>query len=76
LEFLLTFCHQHRLSEPVFSTINTPLKALSNSPGSSKKLKVTESAEEEAHRAIGVAISTETQGVKFLGQQCITETPT
>lgn len=58
-DVLFTFCRQHRLSEPVFSTISTPLKALSDSPGSSKKLKVTESAEEEAHRANGGAISTD-----------------
>jgi|UniRef100_A0A2N9J2J5 hypothetical protein len=65
-DVLLTFSCQHRLSEPVFSTISTPLKALSDSPRSSKKLKVTESAKEKALHAIGGAISTETQGVKFL----------
>ncbi|XP_030969522.1 small RNA 2'-O-methyltransferase-like isoform X1 [Quercus lobata] len=58
-DVLFTFCRQHRLSEPVFSTISTPLKAVSESPGSSKKLKVTDSSEEETERASGGAISTD-----------------
>ena len=58
-DVLFTFCRQHRLSEPVFSTISTPLKAVSESPGSSKKLKVTDSSKEETERASGGAISTE-----------------
>ncbi|KAL4627804.1 hypothetical protein ACB092_05G191900 [Castanea dentata] len=58
-DVLFTFCRQHRLSEPVFSTISTPLKAVSESPGSSKKLKVTDSSKEDTERASGGAISTD-----------------
>ena len=58
-DVLFTFCRQHRLSEPVFSTIITPLKAVFESPGSSKKLKVTDSSKEETERASGGAISTD-----------------
>ncbi|KAM3701001.1 hypothetical protein ACJW31_05G140000 [Castanea mollissima] len=58
-DVLFTFCRQHRLSEPVFSSISTPLKAVSESPGSSKKLKVTDSSEEDTERASGGAISTD-----------------
>ncbi|KAK9267549.1 hypothetical protein L1049_009977 [Liquidambar formosana] len=45
-DLLCTFCRQHRLSEPVFSTVST-LKASSELSGSRKKLKVTESTTEE-----------------------------
>ncbi|KAM3748851.1 hypothetical protein ACB098_05G139000 [Castanea mollissima] len=58
-DVLFTFCRQHRLSEPVFSSISIPLKAVSESPGSSKKLKVTDSSEEDTERASGGAISTD-----------------
>ncbi|KAL3612891.1 hypothetical protein D5086_003911 [Populus alba] len=44
-EILCTFCRQHQLSEPIFSTTSIPLKASCKLPRSQKKLKVTEAAE-------------------------------
>ncbi|XP_011037779.1 PREDICTED: small RNA 2'-O-methyltransferase-like [Populus euphratica] len=43
-EILFAFCHQHRLSEPIFSTTSVPLKASCKLLRSQKKLKVTEVA--------------------------------
>ncbi|KAJ8758609.1 hypothetical protein K2173_000330 [Erythroxylum novogranatense] len=45
-EILCTFCRHHRLSEPVFSTTNVPLKASCKTIRSPKKLRVAEAAEE------------------------------
>ncbi|XP_041023721.1 small RNA 2'-O-methyltransferase-like isoform X2 [Juglans microcarpa x Juglans regia] len=57
-DILCTFCRQHRLSEPVFSTVTTPIKALSESPACGKKLKVTDSTEEEIEHEKGCARDT------------------
>lgn len=46
-DILSTFCRQHRLAEPVFAIVSTPMKALSESPACGKKLKVADSTEEE-----------------------------
>jgi hypothetical protein len=43
-EILFAFCHQHRLSEPIFSITSVPLKASCELLRSQKKLKVTEVA--------------------------------
>lgn len=45
-EILCTFCRLHRLSEPVFPTVSSLLTSSAEGPGSSKKLKVTESTGE------------------------------
>ncbi|CAL5410265.1 unnamed protein product [Camellia sinensis] len=47
-DLLCTFCRQHRLSEPVFSNVNS-LESLPESPGLQKKLKVTESGNAETN---------------------------
>ncbi|KAL7211264.1 hypothetical protein ACSBR2_014195 [Camellia fascicularis] len=47
-DLLCTFCRQHRLSEPVFSNVNS-LEPLPESPGLQKKLKVTESGNAETN---------------------------
>jgi hypothetical protein len=57
-EILCMFCCQHRLSEPVFSIVSTPLKGLSESPKSHKKLQGKDSTVEEIEHATGGAIAT------------------
>ncbi|KAG6696325.1 hypothetical protein I3842_09G142000 [Carya illinoinensis] len=57
-DILCTFCRQHRLSEPVFSTETTPIKAPSESPACGKKLRVTDSTEEEIEHEKGCARDT------------------
>ncbi|KAF8408765.1 hypothetical protein HHK36_004834 [Tetracentron sinense] len=54
-ELLCIFCRQHRLSEPVFSTVSTstPLGSSSKTSESCKKLKVTKSGKEEKENANG-----------------------
>ncbi|KAL1205336.1 Small RNA 2'-O-methyltransferase [Cardamine amara subsp. amara] len=44
-EILCTFCHQHRLAEPIFSLSSSPVKSLSDIYRSHKKLKVSGSAD-------------------------------
>ncbi|KAL6967008.1 hypothetical protein U1Q18_032806 [Sarracenia purpurea var. burkii] len=44
-DLLCTFCHQHRLSEPAFLTVNNSLESLPES--SHMKLKLTESVNKE-----------------------------
>ncbi|XP_057988172.1 small RNA 2'-O-methyltransferase isoform X2 [Hevea brasiliensis] len=56
-EILCSFCRQHRLSEPVFSTINLPLKDQSSSR-SHKEMSVTEGVEQETEYANGRGIAT------------------
>ncbi|PON35087.1 3'-RNA ribose 2'-O-methyltransferase, Hen [Parasponia andersonii] len=51
-DVLCTFCRQHRLSEPVFSTVSIS-KAPSKTSGLHKKLKVKDSAVEETDCANG-----------------------
>ncbi|KAM7256589.1 hypothetical protein ACFE04_012330 [Oxalis oulophora] len=53
-DMLSAFCRQHRLSEPQFSTSSTSSKTSSLPPRSQKKLKITESAEEETIHVDGV----------------------
>ncbi|XWS11515.1 hypothetical protein CRYUN_Cryun37aG0004700 [Craigia yunnanensis] len=50
-EILCSFCRQHWLLEPVFSTPSIPTKASSELSRSNKKLKVSESAEQETEYA-------------------------
>jgi hypothetical protein len=57
-EILCTFCRQHRVSEPVFSIVSTPLKGLSESPKAHKKLHGIDSTEEEIELANEGAIAT------------------
>ncbi|XWS18001.1 hypothetical protein CRYUN_Cryun32bG0004700 [Craigia yunnanensis] len=52
-EILSSFCRQHWLLEPVFSTSSIPTKASSELSRSNKKLKVSESAEQETEYANG-----------------------
>lgn len=52
-EILSSFCRQHRLLEPVISTSSIPAKASSELSRSNKKLKVSESAEQETEYANG-----------------------
>ncbi|XVF23082.1 hypothetical protein REPUB_Repub13aG0007300 [Reevesia pubescens] len=52
-EILCSFCRQHQLLEPVFSTSNIPTKASAELSRSNKKLKVSESAEQESKYANG-----------------------
>jgi hypothetical protein len=59
-EILCMFCRQHRLSEPNFSVVSTPLKGLSESTKSHKKLQGIDSTEEEIECANGGAIATGT----------------
>lgn len=57
-EILCMFCRQHRLSEPVFTIVSTPINILSESPGSGKKLKVTDLTEEEIEQVNGCGVAT------------------
>ncbi|XP_037493379.1 small RNA 2'-O-methyltransferase, partial [Jatropha curcas] len=50
-EILCSFCRQHRLSEPVFSTTTLPESCLSRS---NKKVKVTEAVEQNTEYANGI----------------------
>ncbi|KAE8008261.1 hypothetical protein FH972_004790 [Carpinus fangiana] len=59
-EILCMFCRQHRLSEPNFSVVSTPLKGLSESTKSHKKLQGIDSTKEEIECAKGGAIATST----------------
>jgi hypothetical protein len=68
-EILCMFCRQHRLSEPVFSVVSTPLKGLSESPKSHKKLQGKDSTEEEIEHANGGAIAT---GVSESAESAVT----
>ncbi|OMO83239.1 Double-stranded RNA-binding protein [Corchorus capsularis] len=52
-EILCSFCRQHRLLEPVFSISTIPTKASSELSRSSKKLKVSESADQDTEYADG-----------------------
>ncbi|XVF75028.1 hypothetical protein PTKIN_Ptkin13bG0156200 [Pterospermum kingtungense] len=52
-EILSSFCRQHRLLEPVLSPSRIPTKASSELSRSNKKLKVSESAEQETEYANG-----------------------
>lgn len=54
-EILCMFCRQHRLSEPVFSPISSPLKASSESSGS--YLKDEYSATEETESVRGASLT-------------------
>ncbi|KAK2981401.1 hypothetical protein RJ640_017989, partial [Escallonia rubra] len=55
-EILCTFCRQHRLPEPVFSAVSSPLQSSPELPASHKKVKVTESCKEDRNGE-GLAVS-------------------
>lgn len=55
-DLLCSFCRQHRLSEPVFSMLSTPLKQSSEVSGSCKRLKVAESSAEETEYRNGAGV--------------------
>ncbi|XP_062093293.1 small RNA 2'-O-methyltransferase [Humulus lupulus] len=61
-EILCTFCRQHRLSEPIYSTVSIS-EAPSETSGSHKKLKLRDSAVEETEHANGSIVAAGSKGV-------------
>lgn len=61
-EILSTFCRQHRLAEPVFSTQSRSLDTATDLHGTCKKFKVTDSIEEENRRPGLAAVGGELEG--------------
>ncbi|KAK3016002.1 hypothetical protein RJ639_007031 [Escallonia herrerae] len=55
-DILSIFCRQHRLPEPVFSAVSSPLESSPELPASHKKFKVTESCKEDRNGE-GLAVS-------------------
>lgn len=55
-EMLCTFCRQHRLSQPIFSTLSS-LEESSGSSQSHKKLRVTELAVKDTQHANGCVVA-------------------
>ncbi|KAK1560775.1 hypothetical protein Q3G72_030791 [Acer saccharum] len=66
-EILSTFCRQHWLSEPVFSTSSISLKASSETSRLDKKLKVSESVEQDKECVSGGG--TATNDLKSVGSE-------